>query len=167
MGRTNDTRGSGLRTAGAGAAREVTGWLRRGRHRGGGSSEVEVLATTVLGSVDAVERAWLDRVADVPVADLDVDFLAAPGGRGTEVRLRRLASPAGRPNGDEGGGRTDGAPTDGDASSEDLRTGLREFKSMIECGTVVRAEPQPTGRGPAAEGLTRMVTDRLRGWTTP
>ena len=154
---THDTKGRGVWAAGTGAALGLAGWWRRSQQRRRGHGRDELLAVTVLGPVDTVERAWLDRVADVAVGDVDVDFLEAPGGRGTEVRLRRAAAPDG-----------DGAPAaDGESDTEQLSAGLRAFKSVVECGTVVRAAPQPSGRGPVAEDLTQAVTSRLRGRTTP
>jgi uncharacterized membrane protein len=42
-----------------------------------------------------------------------------------------------------------------------LRTNLRRIKQMIEAGTIIEVQGQPTGRGLIQERLTRKVQDKL------
>ncbi|MCE7000233.1 hypothetical protein LZG04_36275 [Saccharothrix sp. S26] len=68
---------------------------------------------------------------------VDVRFRPAPGGRGTEV----LA-----------------VPKDDDVSREDLRVALRQMKSLLETGTVIRPDtPSTTHPGPAGRVLRAVI----------
>ncbi|GAB3308303.1 hypothetical protein GCM10027451_17160 [Geodermatophilus aquaeductus] len=90
---------------------------------------------------DAPERiAW----ASVEGADVDTSgevlFVPAPGGRGTEVRVRlRYDVPAGAL------GRA-AARYFGDDPSQALDDDLRRFKQVVETGEVVRSEGAPWGK---------------------
>jgi uncharacterized membrane protein len=48
-----------------------------------------------------------------------------------------------------------------------LRTNLRRIKQMLEAGTIVEVQGQPTGRGPIQERLTRKVQDKLTAGGRP
>lgn len=150
-----------------------------------GTSGTTVLTTTILRPVDEVTRAWAaegeadDRTGDRPVS---VEFGAAPGGRGTEVRARVGPGPSSAGQGDDGGdggvagnggpGSSSGGPAGGlldrlrgETPAQRQRDRLRRFKATVECGEVITTEGQPSGRGPAQEALTQAVTRRLRAWS--
>lgn len=158
-------RGWNVLAAGAAGAGALV-VARRRRSSGGRAGDGEgregaqaVHAITVLGSVDEVARAWREQ-GGVDGLDSDVSIDPAPGGRGTEVRVRLDQS------------HMDGARNvqavaerlQGDAPSDRVRRALRTFKAQVECGEVVTTEGQPTGRTPRQEAATRAVTDRLRSW---
>jgi len=158
--------------------------------RGGGAQRVGVVTTTILRPVDEVTRAWAaeaegegqDRAGDRPVG---VDFAAAPGDRGAEVRARlgpdaspdrrgqaaRVPVRAGRasPRGHAGDGQGEGdgllVRRRGETPVQRQRDRLRRFKAVLECGEVVTTEGQPSGRGPVQEAVTRAVSRRLRAWS--
>lgn len=78
---------------------------------------------------------------------------AAPGDRGTEVRVE-LRYPGTRL------GRLAAAARGRDADQA-LRTLLRRVKSVLECGQVVSTMDDPSGRGPVAERVTRTMRQKL------
>lgn len=69
-----------------------------------------------------------------------VTFDEAPGGRGTEVRVRLQYNP---PAGKVGAAA---AWLTGEAPSQQIREDLRRFKAIIEAGGVPSTTGQPTGR---------------------
>lgn len=84
-------------------------------------------------------------------ADVDnegsVEFAAAPGGRGTEVRVRlSYVQPGGR------AGRLV-AKVLGESPDQQIRDDLTRFKQVLETGEVVRSEGTP--EGPMARRLAR------------
>lgn len=105
---------------------------------------------------DRPGRALAWQVDDGPAPHYGrVWFTDASLDRGTEVRVAlRYASPGGRV------GRLLLSLT-GDEPDLLLRTTLRRVKSLLECGQVVVAGELTSGRGPAAERVTRMVRDQL------
>jgi hypothetical protein len=119
--------------AGVGVTATAVGMRRRSRHR---ESVPGIATVTVLADEDAVRRAW-ERLG-APAGP--VELRPAPGDRGTEVHARVA-----------------------DGNAGDVRAGLRELKSLVECDSVVRAWPAPSGRGPLAESVTRALTGRPRG----
>ena len=82
-----------------------------------------------------------------------MELTEAPGDRGTEVRVE-LTYPGGRL-------RHLGRTLAGRDPDQVLRTMLRRTKSVLECGEVVSAAREPSGRGRVAERATRVVRDRL------
>ena len=95
------------------------------------------------GDVAAERIAW----ASVEGADVDTSgevlFVPAPGGRGTEVRVRlRFDMPAGAL------GRAV-AKYFGKDPSQALDDDLRRFKQVMETGEVVRSEGPRGASGPA------------------
>jgi hypothetical protein len=148
---------------GAGAGR--TGTSRTSRaSRESEAAGTAVVTATILRPVDEVTRAWAatDDTGDEsggPAGDrpASVEFGAAPGDRGTEVRAQAGASEAG----DHGVL----ARLRGQTPAQRQRERLRRFKALAECGEVVTVEGQPSGRGPAQEAVTQAVTRRLRAWS--
>jgi hypothetical protein len=126
-----------------------------------GASGRSVVTSTIGRPVDEVARAWAAGHQD-DERPVEVDFSPAPGGRGTEVRAR--FGPA-----VSGAGAGVGLVTRirGQAPVQQQREKLRRFKALVECGEVVAAEGQPSGRGPVQAALTRAVTRRLRAWGAP
>ncbi|MFE0593647.1 cyclase [Micromonospora echinospora] len=100
-------------------------------------------------------------VTDGPVPqEGHVDLVAAPGGRGTEIRAElryRSAGPLRRALG----------LARGDDPDIGLRTTLRRVKSLIECGQVVDTHRDPSGRSPRQERATDVVRDRLSAGGRP
>jgi uncharacterized membrane protein len=82
-----------------------------------------------------------------------MEVAEAPGGRGTEVRVE-LTYAGGRL-------RHAAATLAGRDPDQVLRTLLRRAKSLLECGEVVSAAQEPSGRGGVAERATRVMRDRL------
>jgi hypothetical protein len=77
-------------------------------------------------------------------ADLELVVGAAPGDKGTELRVRPRQ----------------GGPLDDADGRRRLRAALREVKQLVEVGEVLRVEPQPAGhrkRTPAGKVLEGAV----------
>jgi uncharacterized membrane protein len=103
-------------------------------------------------------RWWVE---DGPVAcDGRLDLAAAPGDRGTELRVQMHYPAWGRL-------RRMVAKLGGAEPDQVLRTVLRRAKSVIECGEVVSAEHDPSGRGPLAERVTDGVRELLAAGGRP
>jgi uncharacterized membrane protein len=77
----------------------------------------------------------------------------APADRGTELRVA-LRYPEGRL-------RHRVAVSRGRDPDQWLRTTLRRLKSVMECGQLVTAMAESSGRSPAAERVTRVVRGKL------
>jgi uncharacterized membrane protein len=112
----------------------------RSRWRAAGPADREV----VWGAEIADERvdeviAWRS-VRGAPVANSGkVEFRAAPGGRGTEVRVRlSYAPPAGKLG-------TAVAKLFGEAPDQQVRDDLRRLKQVLETKEVVRSAASPEG----------------------
>lgn len=83
--------------------------------------------------------AWRS-IGDASVTNWgEVEFRPAPGGRGTEIRVRLSYDP---PAGKLGGTI---AKLFGEAPDQQLRDDLRRFKQVLETGEVVRSEGSPEG----------------------
>lgn len=119
----------------------------------------DLVAITVVGSVDEVTKAWSNQPPEWTDAAFDVSFDPAPGGRGTEIRVTLQAT------GSDGNGVVERLR--GESPVQRIREGLRRFKAMMECDEVITTQGQPSGRGPVQERVTRAVTDRLRAWGSP
>lgn len=97
--------------------------------------------------------AW--RATDSPVPhEGRVELRAAPGDRGTEVRVRLSYRP---PAGELGVAL---ARLTGDEPDQLLRDALRRVKQVLEAGEMVVVEGEPSGRGPVQERVTRLVVHR-------
>lgn len=84
--------------------------------------------------------------------DVETRIATAPGGRGTEVAARLRQAPAGVT-----------ARVTGNDPRQDLRRALRELKSLLETGDVVRPDPPTTGRATPGGALVRLATRRAGG----
>jgi uncharacterized membrane protein len=97
--------------------------------------------------------AW--RATDSPVPhEGRVELRAAPGDRGTEVRVRLTYRP---PAGDIGVAL---ARLTGDEPDQLLRDALRRIKQVLEAGEVVVVDAPPSGRGSLQERVTGIVVHR-------
>ncbi|MGI5215820.1 SRPBCC family protein [Plantactinospora sp. CA-290183] len=94
------------------------------------------------------------RVEEGPTAhEGHLRLVPAPGDRGTEIRVE-LSYPGGRL-------RHRASMLRGQDPDQVLRTALRRAKSVLECGRVISTMHEPSGRGAAAERLTRAVREKL------
>lgn len=132
--------------AAAGAAVTVVGgralW-RAGRRRLGAATPDDAAADrrwqviTVDRPVDEVVDRAVERG---PVADLgdtvEVETTEAPGGRGTELRVRVRVRGGVTPGGNASPGRPE------------LRLALRRAKQLVEVGEILAVGPQPAGHRP-------------------
>jgi hypothetical protein len=107
------------------------------------------LAVTVNAPPEKVAAPLSEAVADL---DVETRLSAAPGGRGTEIAARPRNSPTGPLRRVAG---TD--PRQG------VRRALREVKSLIEAGEVVRPDEPTTGRRTPGGALVRLLTRRAGG----
>lgn len=123
---------------------------------GVGAAAAAVVGRLVVArrKADSRDEHWLavtvhcspDRLHDLPEPlaelrqDVELRIRPATGDKGTEL----LARPV------------------GDVSREDLRVALRQTKSLIETGSVLRPDPPATHPGPAGRVL-RLVTSRAAG----
>jgi uncharacterized membrane protein len=113
---------------------------------GPGSSEIEFMVEIL---IDEPQRLLAWRAEDSPLPhEGRVEFMRAPGGRGTEVRLILMFLP---PAGAYGAVVTSLTGVDPDTL---LMSALRRVKQVIEAGEVVMVDGQSSGRDaiPAAEG---------------
>jgi uncharacterized membrane protein len=92
-------------------------------------------AITVKKPVDEVRREWQSRS---PGVDGEVSFTAAPGDRGTEIRVEVSGPPAGRIG--EIVTKVTGSEPRAKAMDE-----LRRFKALVETGEVARSDAAPEG----------------------
>lgn len=121
-------------------------WIVRGRSGDDGWS-VEITAEREGGPF-----RW--RIEDGPLAsEGHLELTAAPGGRGTELRVE-LHYPGSR-------ARHQAAMLRGGDPDQLLRTTLRRAKSVLEAGAVVSSMDEPSGRGGAAERATKVVREKL------
>jgi uncharacterized membrane protein len=94
-----------------------------------------------------------------------VRFEAAPGGRGTVVRVEMHYSPSGngRGNGMNGGIRARAAKMLGSAPEVAVREDLRRLKQLIEAGEVPTTRGQPSGaRSVVGRTFTRAIHKELQ-----
>ena len=101
--------------------------------------------TTVEWDAETLEDVPNERIAwrSVEGADVEnagtVDIAAAPGGRGTEVRVHLEYAPPLGPIG------AVVAKLFGEEPNQQLSDDLRRFKQLLEVGEVVRSDGNPTG----------------------
>jgi hypothetical protein len=84
--------------------------------------------------------------------DVETRIAAAPGERGTEVAARVRRAPAGVT-----------ARVAGNDPRQDVRRALRDVKSLLETGEVIRTDPPTTGKPTPGGALVRLVTRRAGG----
>jgi len=134
-----------LLTAGAVAGRVVAKKVRARRSAPHG--DVRWLTVTVNASRDEVagDRRLSEALATLDGA-VETRIVVAPGDRGAEVAVRAQDP--------EGGS----AP-----SADQMRRVLRDAKSLIETGEVVRPDPPTTGKPTPGGALVRAMTRRAGG----
>jgi hypothetical protein len=142
--------GVGAVTAGA-----VGGLVAVRRARRSGKAVPEWLGVTVLAAPDEIAP---DGELPAPLRELgdavEVRMQPAPGDRGTELYARRT-------DGAQAGAKP--ARLTGNDPLAPLRQALREAKSLVECGEVVRADaPSTTHPGPLGR-LQAAVNRRAQG----
>ena len=98
--------------------------------------------------------AWRAVQADVANSG-EVTFTPAPGGRGTEVRVRLDYRPPG------GSAGVVLARVAGEEPDQQVREALRNLKQVLECGEIIAVDEQVSARGPAQKRLTRFARRRL------
>jgi uncharacterized membrane protein len=82
-------------------------------------------------------------------------FASAPGGRGTEVRVRVAYRP---PGGTAGAAL---AWLAGEEPDQQVREDLRRLKQVLECGEVLAVDERVSARGPVQRRVTQAVRRRL------
>lgn len=123
---------------------------RRGDRR---NEPTRWLAVTVNGEPEAVvaDPRYTELLAALG-DDLETRTAPAPGGRGTEIAARPRQAP---------GGVT--ARVTGNDPRQDVRRALRDVKSLLETGEVIRPDPPTTGKPTPGGALVRLVTRRAGG----
>jgi hypothetical protein len=149
-------RAIGVGAATAGAVGGLVAVRRARRSRAGSRKALPTwLGVTVLAAPDEIAPggelpAPLRELGDA----VEVRMQPAPGDRGTELYARRT-------DGAQAGGRV--ARLTGSDPLAPLRQALREAKSLVECGEVVRADaPSTTHPGPLGR-LQAVVNKRAQG----
>jgi len=94
-----------------------------------------IAAVTINRPKDDVRRLWTATEDQLPALEDGVQLGAAPGGRGTEVRV---------PYDDGGIGEKLKAVAGKDAKRQ-VEDALRRFKQVLETGEVVRSDGSPGG----------------------
>lgn len=84
--------------------------------------------------------------------NVETRIAAAPGGRGTEVAARVRSAPA-----------PVTARVAGNDPRQHVRRALRDVKSLLETGEVIRPDPPTTGKPTPGGALVRLVTRRAGG----
>jgi uncharacterized membrane protein len=112
----------------------------RSRWRAAGPAGVEIEWEAEISDQRINELIAWHSIGDASVTNRgEVEFRPAPGGRGTEIRVRLSYDP---PAGKLGGTI---AKLFGEAPDQQLRDDLRRFKQVLETGEVVRSEGTPEG----------------------
>jgi hypothetical protein len=128
---------------GQAVARRVT------QHEDGSGHRSRWLAVTVNAPSEKVAQPLADAVAEL---DVETRVAAAPGGRGTEVAARPQDAPAGVVR-----------RLAGKDPRQDVRRALRDMKSLVETGEVVRPDEPTTGKRTPGGALVRLATRRAGG----
>lgn len=112
----------------------------RSRWRAAGPAGVEIEWEAEISDQRINELIAWHSIGDASVTNRgEVEFSPAPGGRGTEIRVRLSYDP---PAGKLGATI---AKLFGEAPDQQLRDDLRRFKQVLETGEVVRSEGSPEG----------------------
>ncbi|MDT7595210.1 MAG: hypothetical protein QOJ06_756 [Pseudonocardiales bacterium] len=129
----------------------------RSRWRAAGPAGVELVWDAEISDVRIDEFIAWRSVGKASVTHSgEVEFRAAPDGRGTEVRVRLSYDP---PAGKLGAGV---AKLFGAAPDQQLRDDLRRFKQVLETGEVVRSEGSPEGTKTSRQLLQRPAQPAAR-----
>jgi hypothetical protein len=123
------------------------------RNNAGQSGPARWLVVTVNAESDSVNAD--PRLAEAFAGlgdDVETRTAAAPGGRGTEVAARLRQAPAGAT-----------ARVAGKDPRQDIRRTLRDIKSLLETGEVIRTDPPTTGKPTPGGALVRLMTRRAGG----
>jgi uncharacterized membrane protein len=120
------------------SVQSLGGGRSRWRAAGPAGREVEWDAEITDERLDEV-IAWRSVAGATVPNSGKVEFRAAPGARGTEVRVRLIYDP---PAGKLG---TAVAKLFGEAPDQQMRDNLRRLKQVLETGEVVRSEGSPEG----------------------
>ena len=107
------------------------------------------LAVTVNAAPGEVAGPLAEAVAEL---DVETRLTAAPGGRGTEASARLRHSPAGPVR-----------RWSGQDPRQYVRRALRDMKSLVEAGEVVRPDESTTGKRTPGGALVRLATRRAGG----
>ncbi len=137
-----------LIAAGAVAGRTVARRIAR-RAAGPDAERSRWLAVTVNAPPDQVAVPLAEAVAEL---DVETRLTAAPGGRGTEAAARSRHGTAGL-----------GRRLAGRDPRQDVRRALRDMKSLVEAGEVIRPDEPTTGKRTPGGALVRLVTRRASG----
>ncbi len=112
----------------------------RSRWRAAGPADVEIEWDAEISGERIDEFIAWRSVGGATVENSgEVEFRPAPGGRGTEIRVRLTYNP---PAGKFGAAV---AKLFGEAPDQQIRDDLRRFKQVLETGEVVRSEGSPEG----------------------
>lgn len=122
---------------------------RAARHEDGSGERSRWLAVTVNASPEEVDERLADAVAEL---DVETRVTPAPGGRGTEVAARLRDAPNGTVR-----------RLAGKDPRQDVRRALRDVKSLLETGEVVRPDESTTGKRTPGGALVRLATRRAGG----
>lgn len=96
-------------------------------------------AVTINRSQEEVARLWGESELPLLGEDVQVTYTPAPGGRGTEVRVRTDKSVPGGALGEKV------AAVVGVDPQRQLDDALRRFKQLVETGEVLRSDASPGG----------------------
>jgi uncharacterized membrane protein len=121
---------------------------------GPGNSEIEFIVEIV---VDEPQRVIGWRAENAPLPhEGRVEFGDAPGGRGTEVRLRVTYLPTGSPAAD-----TLVIPLSDDRADRLLYDAVRRVKQIIEAGEVITVDGQSSGRDELPQRVPALLASQL------
>jgi hypothetical protein len=119
------------------------------RRQGGPGEKARWLAVTVNAAPEKVEVPLAEAVAGL---DVETQLAVAPGGRGTEAAVRLRHDPAGAAR-----------RLAGKDPRQEVRRALRDMKSLVEAGEVVRPDEPTTGKRTPGGALVRLATRRAGG----
>jgi len=122
---------------------------RVAQHKDGSGERSRWLTVTVNAPPEKVDERLADAVADL---DVETRVTPAPGDRGTEVAARLRDAPTGVVR-----------RLAGEDPRQDVRQALRDMKSLVEAGEVVRPDEPTTGKRTPGGALVRLATRRAGG----
>jgi hypothetical protein len=123
------------------------------RRQGGSGEKARWLAVTVNAAPEKVAAPLAEAVAGLDAGlDVETRLAVAPGGRGTEAAARLPHDPAGVAR-----------RLAGKDPRQELRRALRDMKSLVEAGEVVRPDESTTDKRTPGGALIRLATRRAGG----
>jgi hypothetical protein len=122
---------------------------RRVAQHNGSGEQSRWLAVTVNAPPEQVAPRLAEAMAEL---DVETRVTLAPGDRGTEAAARLRDAPAGV-----------GRRLADDDPRQDVRRALRDMKSLVEAGEVVRPDEPTTGKRTPGGALVRFATRRAGG----